>query len=214
MINDMTNRKITSQRPKMERNTKKKAMGYGKKIEISNLSPEDEKILNSFGIKGKNCLSGLFSMELYSLSGVEKGIGMINTNYGYEFLNQNTKKQQFGLAKTGYVFIGVQGKKRTQDCCVFYDLKDYLSYLGINQNSPLSLPKGTDCFILCGAINYFGLVVDTDEYENINVFMPNSVFGKSLVKTMQERNPNHIKNFDVFYGGYKTLYEYYNNIKS
>ena len=194
--------------------TKKKVECFGIKLIISSLSCKDEKVLNSIGINAKSCMTGLLSIDLYTSSGYESGIGMATVNRGFEFLNKKTMQQHFGLIRSGHVFIEGRSHKALRDCCVFYDMHDYLAYLAINQSSPLYLPRDADCFILCEARNYFDLAIDTDEYVNIYTFFPNTDFGKSLMMTLRSRNPGHVLNCDVYYGGYKTLHDYYQDLNT
>ena len=52
------------------------------------------------------------------------------------------------------------------------------------------------------------MVVETDGYEKIYMFFPNTEVGITIAKTIEARNPRHVYNCSLMYAASKTLKEF------
>lgn len=56
--------------------------------------------------------------------------------------------------------------------------------------------------------NFMHMVVDSDDYDEVYLFFPNTLVGKTISKTLKQRSRERIKNCDVLYKGYSNLREF------
>ena len=150
----------------------------------------------------------IFHVEYSSLNRVYRGYGIKNVNGGIEFINPKCMDEPMTLKSQGYIVAYNKKKTVSKSCCLFFDFPDYLSFLAIQRKTFLQLPDGCDCYIMSHVKNYISMVVETDGYEKIYMFFPNTEVGITIAKTIEARNPRHVYNCSLMYAASKTLKEF------
>lgn len=97
----------------------------------------------------------------------------------------------------------------------FSNFMDYLAYLSLSKDGKIALPKECDCIILNHHFNLSHFLVESEEYEEVNLFLPNSSAGKVLTRTIMDRNPAAV-DWSGSYIHFQSLrsYAYYKFIKT
>ena len=60
----------------------------------------------------------------------------------------------------------------------------------------------------------FVAFVDSDDFDEVYLFFPNTDLGKTISKTLQQRNQKKTKNCDVLYKGHRNLMEFVKELSS
>lgn len=187
---------------------------YNKNISKETLNESDAFKLKKMGVPLKSVNLKLKSLDLSLPCCKGHGIGIVTENGGISFVSTKTWKS-FAIDRPGLVKIAAEDEQRHDTCLVFGGIMDYLSFLAIQQSRPMFLPLHgkEDVILVLSPSDFFRLAAMTDLYERVYLLLPRSECGSVMSKTMQLRNPRHVANYDVFYAEYKTLFEYFTNLK-
>lgn len=150
----------------------------------------------------------VYHVEFMCLNKIYKGYGIKNGNGGIEFINMKDVKEPITLQNHGYIVISDMKKKEPKECCIFFSFTDYLAFLSLREHHLLRLPEGCDYYIMSSEKNYIPVVIETDEYEKIYMFFPNNDFGKTIGKTIYERNKKHVIDMNIIYKGNESLHDF------
>lgn len=153
----------------------------------------------------KKVPSILQSVEFGSLGKLYQGFGIQNDMGGVEFFHPDYTKNPVTLRACGITTVLNPKVKDTQVCCLFYDFMDYLAYCSLQGSAELRLPYQGTCIIMSHVKNFMHMVVDSDDYDEVYVFFPNTVVGETIALTLKQRNQKKVKNFSIFYKGYRNL---------
>lgn len=170
---------------------------------VYNLTKGDKEYLKRNGLK--KIPSILQSVEFGSLGKLYQGFGIQNDMGGVEFFHPDYTKNPVTLRACGITTVLNPKVKDTQVCCVFYDFMDYLAYCSLQGSAELRLPYQGTCIIMSHVKNFMHMVVDSDDYDEVYVFFPNTVVGETIALTLKQRNQKKVKNFSIFYKGYRNL---------
>ena len=115
------------------------------------------------------------------------GIGIRNINGGVEFLNFNNMKDPISLHKRGISIIPSNNESKNR-CILFLTITDYLAYKALVNLPVIFYDDNCDCFILNNHKNLGYFLVESEDYNIIDMFLPNTETGKTLTKTILDRN--------------------------
>lgn len=178
-------------------------MNNEKVVEISKLSGQEAQKLLSLGVSRSN-LKKFLHAQYRKGNDTFPGYAIANVFHGFECFTLSPISTALTSGRSGHIEIFEEDVQH-EVCCVFYSIMDYLAYVYLRSISPLPLIDKVDCFIMCNPKNYFSLTVNTDGYQRILLFLPNTIFGKTISLTLEQRNPGHVKDCSFFYGNYETL---------
>ena len=181
---------------------------------FESLTVKDQEKLQEFGINPSSIPEEVYSIDCSSLNRVWHGIGMRNVHGGVEFISLTEMKRPTTIHRKG---ITLQPSKNgsVASCCLFSNFMDYLAYLSLSKDGKIALPKECDCIILNHHFNLSHFLVESEEYEEVNLFLPNSSAGKVLTRTIMDRNPAAV-DWSGSYIHFQSLrsYAYYKFIKN
>lgn len=181
---------------------------------FESLTVKDQEKLQEFGINPSSIPEEVYSIDCSSLNRVWHGIGIRNVHGGVEFISLTEMKRPTTIHRKG---ITLQPSKNgsVASCCLFSNFMDYLAYLSLSKDGKIALPKECDCIILNHHFNLSHFLVESEEYEEVNLFLPNSSAGKVLTRTIMDRNPAAV-DWSGSYIHFQSLrsYAYYKFIKN
>lgn len=178
---------------------------------VSMTDDERNELLNQHGSELWAMSTNIYYVEFSSLNRAFRGYGIKNSNGGVEFINPIYMDNPVTLLNEGFVVIyGKKVEAVSNNCCLFFDFPDYLSFLTIQKSGILKLLEGCDCFIMSSVKNFIPMVVETDDYQNIYMFFPNNDLGETISRTIKSRNPIHVHDYSILYRADKTLRQFAN----
>lgn len=181
---------------------------------FESLTVKDQEKLQEFGINSSSIPEEVYSIDCSSLNRVWHGIGMRNVHGGVEFISLTEMKRPTTIHRKG-ITLQLSKKGSVASCCLFSNFMDYLAYLSLSKDGKIALPKECDCIILNHHFNLSHFLVESEEYEEVNLFLPNSSAGKVLTRTIMDRNPAAV-DWSGSYIHFQSLrsYAYYKFIKN
>lgn len=181
---------------------------------FESLTVKDQEKLQEFGINPSSIPEEVYSIDCSSLNRVWHGIGMRNVHGGVEFISLTEMKRPTTIHRKG-ITLQPSKKGSVASCCLFCNFMDYLAYLSLSKDGKIALPKECDCIILNHHFNLSHFLVESEEYEEVNLFLPNSSAGKVLTRTIMDRNPAAV-DWSGSYIHFQSLrsYAYYKFIKN
>lgn len=181
---------------------------------FESLTVKDQEKLQEFGINPSSIPEEVYSIDCSSLNRVWHGIGMRNVHGGVEFISLTEMKRPTTIHRKG-ITLQLSKKGSVASCCLFSNFMDYLAYLSLSKDGKIALPKECDCIILNHHFNLSHFLVESEEYEEVNLFLPNSSAGKMLTRTIMDRNPAAV-DWSGSYIHFQSLrsYAYYKFIKN
>lgn len=181
---------------------------------FESLTVKDQEKLQEFGINPSSIPEEVYSIDCSSLNRVWHGIGMRNVHGGVEFISLTETKRPTTIHRKG-ITLQLSKKGSVASCCLFSNFMDYLAYLSLSKDGKIALPKECDCIILNHHFNLSHFLVESEEYEEVNLFLPNSSAGKVLTRTIMDRNPAAV-DWSGSYIHFQSLrsYAYYKFIKN
>ena len=181
---------------------------------FESLTVKDQEKLQEFGINPSSIPEEVYSIDCSSLNRVWHGIGMRNVHGGVEFISLTEMKRPTTIHRKG-ITLQPSKKGSVASCCLFSIFMDYLAYLSLSKDGKIALPKECDCIILNHHFNLSHFLVESEEYEEVNLFLPNSSAGKVLTRTIMDRNPAAV-DWSGSYIHFQSLrsYAYYKFIKN
>lgn len=181
---------------------------------FESLTVKDQEKLQEFGINPSSIPEEVYSIDCSSLNRVWHGIGMRNVHGGVEFISLTEMKRPTTIHRKG-ITLQLSKKGSVASCCLFSNFMDYLAYLSLSKDGKIALPKECDCIILNHHFNLSHFLVESEEYKEVNLFLPNSSAGKVLTRTIMDRNPAAV-DWSGSYIHFQSLrsYAYYKFIKN
>ena len=139
---------------------------------FESLTVKDQEKLQEFGINPSSIPEEVYSIDCSSLNRVWHGIGMRNVHGGVEFISLTEMKRPTTIHRKG-ITLQPSKKGSVASCCLFSNFMDYLAYLSLSKDGKIALPKECDCIILNHNFNLSHFLVESEEYEEVNLFLPN-----------------------------------------
>ena len=152
---------------------------------FESLTVKDQEKLQEFGINPSSIPEEVYSIDCSSLNRVWHGIGMRNVHGGVEFISLTEMKRPTTIHRKG-ITLQPSKKGSVASCCLFSNFMDYLAYLSLSKDGKIALPKECDCIILNHHFNLSHFLVESEEYEEVNLFLPNSSAGVGKLHTLSE----------------------------
>lgn len=176
---------------------------YGEVVWKSQLSAKDKERLKILGITlPEQKMSDLRSIKIQCLNKLYDGIGLENSSKGIEIISVEDIKRPITLNSKGYIYYPVSSKHLSKNCYVFNDFLDYYAFKSY-QNVCQAFPEERDCYILCNPVEFATLMVRTDIYSDIALFLPNNTYGRTMVLSLMDRNRAHVTDCSGCYKGYQ-----------
>lgn len=116
----------------------------------------------------------------------------------------------FTVYRSGLLTLPFVRGFRSESCCVFSNILDYLSYILLANGREPGFPRGCDAIVLNHPRNILRLLLSCDVYEHVYCFFPNTIYGKTLESTLLERNASRAVSQCYLYAGHATLFDYVN----
>lgn len=175
-------------------------------IRLVGLNKADKHMLKDMGFS--RIPSSLSRVEFLCVNKYYQGIGMRNDLGGYEVFNPDYLQRPFALKTTETITLRSRKPKGIPVCCLFYDFLDYLAFWELKGMNHFHLPQAATCIIMSHVSNFMHMVVDSDDFDEVYLFFPNTDLGRTISKTLIHRNHRKTKNCDVLYKGHKNLREF------
>lgn len=181
-------------------------------IRLVRLNKADKEMLKDMGFS--RLPVSLSRVEFLCVNKCYQGIGMKNDIGGYEVFNPEYTQRPFSLKTTATITLRPHRQNVTHVCCLFYDFLDYLAFWELKGMNHFRLPQAATCIIMSHVSNFMHMVVDSDDFDEVYLFFPNTDLGKTISKTLQQRNQKKNKNCDVLYKGHRNLMEFVKELSS
>lgn len=82
---------------------------------------------------------------------------------------------------------------------------DYLAFYTLKGSREFRLPQHDACIVMSHVSNYMHMVVDSDDYDEVYMFFPNTVVGRTIALTLKRRNPGKVTDYSIIYKGHTNL---------
>lgn len=82
---------------------------------------------------------------------------------------------------------------------------DYLAFYTLKGSREFRLPQHDACIVMSHVSNYMHMVVDSDDYDEVYMFFPNTVVGRTIALTLKRRNPGKVTDYSIIYKGHANL---------
>ena len=172
-------------------------------IRLVDLKNEDEKYLKQNGFsKLPSCIQGV---QFSCLGKYYQGFGFRNDIGGVEFFHQLYTPFPVTLKSYAPTTLRSPKAKEYQACCLFYDFMDYLAFYTLKGSREFRLPQHDACIVMSHVSNYMHMVVDSDDYDEVYMFFPNTVVGRTIALTLKRRNPGKVTDYSIIYKGHANL---------
>lgn len=136
------------------------------------------------------------------------GIGIKNNRGGYELYAPEFINRPVSLIKSGCTLIRHKKGQESAYCCLFFSLFDYLSYYTLSKKYIMPLPSAADCIIVGNIKNFIQAMLDTESYEITYCILPNTIVGKTMSRTIHDRNPSNSIDISYIYKEYDSIHDY------
>ena len=116
------------------------------------------------------------------------------------------------IGKQGILFFPKFEGITTLYVCVFSSFLDYLAYKTLCADETEAYILGLvrcDCIVMNNPANFTQMVLDTDMYDQVHCFFPNTAAGKVMERSIMSRHPNAISMAHI-YEDKGCLYNYVN----
>lgn len=172
---------------------------------FSQLSNADKKNLEDMGYAPLSLPYEVYGIDCSSLNRVRHGIGIRNQNGGVEFINFDLMRSPTTIHRKGISKIKDSNNK-SNTCCVFANFLDFMAFSTMRKETAKVFPCGTfDHIILNHPRNVISFLVESEFYDHIHLFLPNTVAGKCLARTIMSRKTS-ITDWSCLYSHYKSLH--------
>lgn len=164
-------------------------------------------LLNEEGISTTHLPARLRSVEVIALNVVYCGIGIRNEMGGMEFYSAPLCRSSFTVKPAGITCIPRIEGHRSDACCVFADMMDYLAYLTLLEKQEVLIPA-CDCIIMGAISNFMDMLHECKMYAHICCFLPNTIPGRTMFLTINSLKNCEVKDFSCIYGKTICLHQY------
>lgn len=169
-------------------------------------------LLNEEGILAPSLPSALKTVQITALNVVYYGIGIRNGKGGMEFYSSSLSNAPVTVRRPGITYIPRVEGHRSDNCCLFSDFMDYLSFLTLRDKHRMALPD-CDCLIMSAISNFMQMLHDCKKYDRVYCFFPNTVYGKTLFLTVNGAAKRSVKDCSELYKGIPNIHQYIKNIE-
>lgn len=113
------------------------------------------------------------------------------------------------IDRPGYLIFPLTKDMSSKECILFMEFFDYLSYMHLTGDDDTStvFPRHCDCYVMNDVRNFISTMLDTEHYDKIYCFFPDTVLGRTMEQTLLQRNPEHVVSGFKYYKGYISLYD-------
>lgn len=186
------------------------------KIRTKELDDNGKALLSKLGVTVNKITEPYVVGVNFNLFGKDmSGIGMRNDNGGVEYVD-DVFNNPVTIGRRGLTTIKGDSTVTAKQCCIFSSFIDWLAYVDFPNKYIFGIPDNglyTDCYILNDPSNFLSLLIRSDLYTRVNLFMPVSDYGKVLTSTLESRHGRSIVDCSVFYATCKDFAEYARKFK-
>lgn len=177
------------------------------------LDLKGRELLNEEGILMSQLPRALKTVEIIALNVMYYGIGIRNLKGGMEFYSTSLSKTPVTVRRSGITYIPRVEGHRSDNCCLFSDFMDYLSFLSLRDRHQVILPD-CDCLIMSSISNFMQMLHDCKKYDRVYCFFPNTTYGKTLFLTVNGCVKRTVKDYSEKYKGFPTIHQYIKNLEN
>ena len=166
-------------------------------------------LLESLGFDSYSLPPMMKSCEVLFLNRIVRGVGIRNTQGGMEFFSRDVSLRHFyTVGPLGVVSLPQKADSKTEICCLFADMFDYLAYLTLlREKRCASFPRHCDCYVMNDVRNFIPMMLDVVNYGRIHCFFPNNDWGQVMTATFIMKN-SRSGSESRRYLDYEYLYDY------
>ena len=175
-------------------------------IWLSGISELDRKELLEEGYMASYFPDCIYTIDCKIFNHPHHGIGMRNINGGVEFLDFENMSNPITLHEKGISVITSANENKDR-CNLFLSIADYLAFCALVSLPVIFYDGNSDSIILNNFENLSYFLVESEDYTEINLFMPNTESGKTLTKTILDRNVT-ARDWSYTYTDYSSLQTY------
>lgn len=208
-----TNKKITSMSNRKNKNAL--LLEYvAPTICFGSLLKKDKDFLERTGICPSSLPMEIYAIDCNCLNRARHGIGMRNIHGGVEFISLKEMRKPATIHQKGIIVLR-QGDSTAKECCLFENFMDYLAYLTLLEEGKMALPRNCDCILLNHPHNLSHFLVESEDYETVNLLLTNTLVGRVIAKTVMDRSAD-VVDWSESYVHFQGLrsYAYYNHTKN
>ena len=177
------------------------------------LDVKGRELLNAEGILVSQLPRVLKTVEITALNAIYYGIGIRNLKGGMEFYSDALSETPVTVRRSGITYIPRVEGHRSDNCCLFSDFLDYLSFLSLRDRHQVSLPD-CDCLIMSSISNFMQMLHDCKKYDRIYCFFPNTYYGRTLFLTVNGCVKRSVKDYSEKYKGFPNIHQFIKDIET
>ena len=185
--------------------------GYAKNISFKPV-PSDEALDDMLRMNmSKDVIDGYCSgVELECMNCLIHGICMQNLNGGMEIYSDKYCESPVTYGKSGLIFINgrVESLQKKTDVVLFADYIDFLAYKSLHSVLFHQIPKRSDILVLNEVKNLNAMMERLGEYEHLHLFLPLSLAGRTLSKTIEGLYGSSATNHSKIYSCFQRLSDF------
>lgn len=183
-------------------------------LNTGNLTHLDHLSLQKLGLHPQVLPRTMCSVIVQRKGKTLRGIGIMNDAGGVEFCESGNLEDPVSLSKNGILFIPLKSRCVARICNMFVDFLDYLSFKTFQEHSVMTFPSDCDYIIINHPSNFLHAMVKSDVYDNINLFMPNNIYGRTITLSIMSRNPLHTTDCSLHYQGFEHFRDFVHSLMS
>lgn len=177
------------------------------------LDVKGREFLRSEGICVAQLPRALKAVEITALNVMYSGIGIRNLKGGMEFYSTSLSNTPVTVRRSGITYIPRVEGHRSDNCCLFSDFIDYLSFLSLRDRHQVVLPD-CDCLIMSSISNFMQMLHDCKKYDKVYCFFPNTTYGKTLYLTVSGCVKRTVRDFSDKYKGSPNIHQYIKELEN
>ena len=185
--------------------------GYAKNISFKPV-PSDEALDDMLRMNmSKDVIDGYCNgVELECMNCLIHGICMQNLNGGMEIYSDKYCESPVTYGKSGLIFINgrVESLQKKTDVVLFADYIDFLAYKSLHSVLFHQIPKRSDILVLNEVKNLNAMMERLGEYEHLHLFLPLSLAGRTLSKTIEGLYGSSATNHSKIYSCFQRLSDF------
>lgn len=183
-------------------------------MNVSCLTLKAHDYLLKKGMRPHMLPKGMCSVTVQHKGKILHGFGIKNDFGGVEFCSENSLDTPVSLSTRGIIFVPYKARCTAHTCNMFADFLDYLSFKTFQEHSVMTFPANSDSIVINHPVNFLHAMIKSDVYDNINLFMPNNAYGRTITLSIIHRNPRHTTDCSAHYQSYEHFRDFVHSLMS
>ena len=181
-------------------------------VTTSHLTLKEHAYLMERGMRPQDMPKSMYSVTVQRKGETLNGFGILNDAGGVEFCGTDNLDEPISIGINGILFIPWKARCIAHTCNMFADFLDYLSFKTFQEHSVMTFPTDSDSIIINHPVNFLHAMVKSDVYDNINLFMPNNTYGRTITMSIVQRNPRHTTDCSPHYQSYEHFRDFVHSL--